>query len=82
MVPFHRQIGNLRILAFVVNVPLFIHATAYAAPVLDQSSTAISAGSKLCCSFEWAQTFTAGMTGALVRVDVYLGDPFGGFGAV
>lgn len=83
MVPFHRQVGNLRILAFVVNVlPLFIHATAYAAPVLDQSSTAISERAFLCCSFEWGQTFTAGMTGALVRVDVYLGDVFGGFSAV
>jgi len=52
---------------------------AYADPisVLDQSATAIERRAFLCCDWEWAQTFTAGVSGTLTRIDVYLGDPFG-----
>jgi hypothetical protein len=62
---------------FVVNVLPLLQATAHAAPVLDQSSSPLNRRAFLCCSFEFGQTFTAGITGALVRVDVYLGDLFG-----
>jgi hypothetical protein len=52
---------------------------AYADPisVLDQSATAIGRRAFLCCDWQWAQTFTAGVSGTLSRVDLYLGDPFG-----
>jgi len=52
---------------------------AYADPIsiLDQSSASIGRRAFVCCEWEWAQTFTSGISGTLTHVDLYLGDPFG-----
>lgn len=58
---------------------LWAPGVARASGTLDQSSTDVSGGyasltSQACCALSGAQTFTAGLTGSLGRVDLYLSE--------
>jgi hypothetical protein len=79
--PATKTVLALRVAATLVVSIMAVPAggRAYAEPisVLDQSSTAIGRRAFLCCDWQWAQTFTSGVSGTLTRVDLYLGDPFG-----